>query len=152
MMMIDHEVLIYVDQISNRSCVSVSQSQNCYFPPSRAPQARSEAWEVYPWELHPLDDPPRPSRPKAGLGLVSIMMMMMPQRYGSWKQWFPPRGQSNNTIKRPHPILEVYIYGVNARKTLACKSSVLVPQVFHQRPILRGLPYLSLQKLARLWL
>ena len=40
------------------------------FPPSWAPQARSEAWEVYPLEVHPSDDPPRPSRPKAGLGLV----------------------------------------------------------------------------------
>ena len=38
MMMIDCEVLMYVDQISNRSCLSVSLSQNCYFPPSWAPQ------------------------------------------------------------------------------------------------------------------
>ena len=48
-----------------------------YFPPSWAPQARSEAWDVYPCELYPPDDPPRPSRPKAGLGLVMMMMMMM---------------------------------------------------------------------------
>ena len=27
--------------------------------------------------MYPLDDPPRPSRPKAGLGLVIMMMMMM---------------------------------------------------------------------------
>ena len=27
--------------------------------------------------MYPLDDPPRPSRPKAGLGLVRIMMRMM---------------------------------------------------------------------------
>ena len=52
-------------------------SQNNYFPPSWAPQARSEAWEVYPWELYPPNDPPRPSRPKAGLGLVMMMMMVM---------------------------------------------------------------------------
>ena len=38
MMMIDCEVLMYVDQISNRSCLSVPLSQNCYFPPSRALQ------------------------------------------------------------------------------------------------------------------
>ena len=77
-MMIDCEVLMYFDQISNRRFLSVSLLQNCYFPPSWAPQARSDAWEVYPWELwvHPSDDPPRPSRPKAGLGLVMIMMMM----------------------------------------------------------------------------
>ena len=31
--------------------------------PSWAPQARSKAWEVFPWELYPPDDPPRPSRP-----------------------------------------------------------------------------------------
>ena len=54
------------------------QIYNCHlFPPSWAPQARSEAWEVYPLELYPLDDPPRPSRPKAGLGLVIIIMMIM---------------------------------------------------------------------------
>ena len=73
-MMIEYEVLIYFFQISNRSCVSVFLSPNCYFPPSWAPQARSEAWEVYPQELYPPDDPPRPGRPKAGLGLVMIMM------------------------------------------------------------------------------
>ena len=38
------------------------------FPPSWAPQARSKAWEVHPWELYPPDDPPRPSRLKAGSG------------------------------------------------------------------------------------
>ena len=38
MMMIKCEVLMYVDQISNRSCLNVSLSQNCYFPPSWAPQ------------------------------------------------------------------------------------------------------------------
>ena len=27
--------------------------------------------------MYPLDDPPRPSRPKAGLGLVMMMMMMI---------------------------------------------------------------------------
>ena len=32
-------------------------------------RAEREAWEVYSWELYHLDDPPRPSRPKAGLGL-----------------------------------------------------------------------------------
>ena len=57
-------------------CLSVCH-QIVFFPPSWVPQARSEAWEVYPWELFPLDDPPRPSRPKAGLGLVMMMMMMM---------------------------------------------------------------------------
>ena len=74
MIMIDCEVLIYIDQISNRWWLSVCLSQNCYFLSSWAPQARSEAWEIYPRELYPLDDPPRPSRPKAGLGLVMIMM------------------------------------------------------------------------------
>ena len=51
-------------------------SQKCFVsllkhnlsPSSWAPKARSEAWEVYPWELYPPDDPPRPSRPKAGVG------------------------------------------------------------------------------------
>ena len=76
-MMIDCEVLMYFDQISNRRFLSVSLLQNCYFPPSWAPQARSEAWEVYQWELYPPDDPPRPSRPKAGLGLVMMMMILM---------------------------------------------------------------------------
>ena len=74
-MMIEYDVLIY--QISNRSCLSVFLSPNCFFPPSWAPQARSEAWKVYPWELYPPDHPPRPSQPKAGLGLVIIMMMIM---------------------------------------------------------------------------
>ena len=32
------------------------------------------------------DDPPRPSRPKAGLGLVMMMMMMM---IGDWRRWEP---------------------------------------------------------------
>ena len=64
----------------NQSFLSVPLSQKFYFPSSWAPQARSEAWEVYPWELYPLDDPPRPSRPKAGLGLVMMMMMMMMAR------------------------------------------------------------------------
>ena len=77
MIMIDFKVFIYVDQICNSSCLSVCLSQNYYVPPSWAPQARSEAWEVYLWELYPLDDPPRPSRPKAGLGLVMMMMMML---------------------------------------------------------------------------
>ena len=76
-MMIDCEVLIYIDQICNSSGLSVCLSQNYYFPPSWAPQARSEAWEVYLWELYPVDDPPRPSRPKAGLGLVMMMEMIM---------------------------------------------------------------------------
>ena len=30
----DCEVLIYVDQIRNKSCLSVCLSPNCYFPPS----------------------------------------------------------------------------------------------------------------------
>ena len=71
------EVFIYFDQISNWNCLSLCLSLNFYFPPSWAPQARSEAWEVYSWELYPPDDPPRPSRPKAGLGLVMIMMLML---------------------------------------------------------------------------
>ena len=70
MMMIDCEVLIQVKQISNQSFLTVPLSQNLYFPSSWAPQAWSEAWEVYPWEPYPPNDPPRPSRPKAGLGLV----------------------------------------------------------------------------------
>ena len=36
------------------------------------------------------DDPPRPSRPKAGLGLVRIMMRMMSfTRHSSVRQWWP---------------------------------------------------------------
>ena len=77
MIMIDCEVLIYIDQISNRWWLSVCLSQNCYFLSSWAPQARSEAWEIYPRELYPLDDPPRPSRPKASLGLMMMWIMMM---------------------------------------------------------------------------
>ena len=64
------EVFIYFDQISNWNCLSLCLSLNFYFPPSWAPQTRSEAWEVYSWELYPPDDPPRPSQPKAGQGLV----------------------------------------------------------------------------------
>ena len=44
---------------------------------SWAPQAQREAWEVNPWETYRPDHPPRPSRSKAGLGLVMMMMMMM---------------------------------------------------------------------------
>ena len=93
---------IYVDQISNRSCLSVSLSLNCYFPPSWAPQARSEAWEVYPWELHPPDDPPRPSRPKVGLGLVMMMMIMMVWR-GLFGSFILPAGQSFQKPIHAHP-------------------------------------------------
>ena len=56
-------------------CVSVFL-QNHDFPPSWAPQARSEAWEVYQLKLFRPDDPSRPCRPKAGQGLVMIMMIM----------------------------------------------------------------------------
>ena len=54
----------------------IKLSQKCFVsllkhnlsPPSWAAKVRSEAWEVYPLELYPPDDPPRPSRPKAGSG------------------------------------------------------------------------------------
>ena len=46
--------------------------KNDYFSPSWAPQARSEAWEVYQLELYRPDDPSRPCRPKAGQGLVMM--------------------------------------------------------------------------------
>ena len=36
-------------------------SQKSSFPPSWAPQAQSEAWEVYPRERYPPNDPPWPS-------------------------------------------------------------------------------------------
>ena len=77
MMIIDCEVWVYVDQISNRRWLYVCLSQNCYIPSSWAAQAQSEAREVFPWELYPLDNPPRPSRPKAGLGLVVMMMVIV---------------------------------------------------------------------------
>ena len=47
-----------------------------YFSLSWAPQARSEAWEVYQLKLYRPDDPSRPCRPKAGQGLVMMMMMI----------------------------------------------------------------------------
>ena len=40
-------------------------------------QAQSDAWEVYRLKLYHPDDPPRPCRPKAGLGQVMMMMMKM---------------------------------------------------------------------------
>ena len=100
MMMIDCEVLIHVKQICNQSFLSVPLSQHFYFPSSWAPQARSEAREVYPGGLYPPDDPHRPSRPKAGLGLVMIlitmiMMMIMPWNgwWHSWCSWVGQLGQ-----------------------------------------------------------
>ena len=58
--------MIFWNKLSQKCFVSLLK--NNLSPSSWAPKARSEAWEVYPWELYPPDDPPRPSRPKAGSG------------------------------------------------------------------------------------
>ena len=62
MIMVDCEVPVYVMSQNDKQDLRAE---------------RSEEWEVYPQELFPPDDPPRPSRPKAGHGLVMMMMMVV---------------------------------------------------------------------------
>ena len=64
MMMTDIEVSVYMLIRFAIIAVSLSVCHKIIISPPR-----SNAWEVYPWELYPLDYPPRPSRLKAVLGL-----------------------------------------------------------------------------------
>ena len=62
MIMVDCEVPVYVMSQNDKQDLRAEHS---------------EEWEVYPQELFPPDDPPRPSRPKNSLGLVMIMMVVV---------------------------------------------------------------------------
>ena len=80
--------MIFWNKLSQKCFVSLLK--NNLSPSSWAPKARSEAWEVYPWELYPPDDPPRPSRTKAGFGPSALNKPTTQIVCLEWGEWTHP--------------------------------------------------------------
>ena len=67
---------------------------------SWAPQAQSEAWEVYPWKLYPPDDPPRASwsRPSFCKSFYLFFFFTLSSILNRWSQSFLREKTSQSTI------------------------------------------------------
>ena len=67
---------------------------------SWAPQAQSEAWEVYPWKLYPPDDPPRAnwSRPSFCKSFYLFFFLTLSSILNRWSQSFLREKTSQSTI------------------------------------------------------
>ena len=68
--------------------------------------------EVYSLELYPLSDPPKPSRPKAGLGLVVMVIMMVMMALMALFRWYVEYQKNNDcvVIGETEPNQSVYLF------------------------------------------